>query len=347
MFLQLHVDYIDPVNRTAVLYRDSHEVQGRGFNVTVPADLLCVAAMNDWPSAVRVLVDKSSRPSNCGLDSAEFAAFSAYWVQAAVVSAAWWGSTGALCVLLQAKAAVDSYEPRSRQLTALTAAARQGHVATVRVLLEQKASTEREGYYQGFFCLPLRAAVLEGHVDVVRALLHARARVGNTLAPAARNGHAAIVQLLLQAKARVDDEVGVDPFGEDRSPLGNASANGDGRVVRMLLQANDAVDARHRTPLWRAVRRTGTLAVVHLLMEAKAAVGPLRDSSPLLQAAGVRGNAATVAALLAAKAALNDRERATAFTPLMRAVAAGSGDVVYVLTAAKASLDQDIASGAF
>jgi ankyrin repeat protein len=134
--------------------------------------------------------------------------------------------------------------------TALSWAARNGHEAVVRLLLEKGADVEAKAKY-GETALSWAAA--NGHEAVVRLLLEKGADVeakakykGTALSWAAENGHEAVVRLLLEKGADVEAKA------EDGETALWAAAGGLEAVVELLLQAGAKLkskDKEGRAPL--------------------------------------------------------------------------------------------------
>ncbi|KAF4439455.1 ankyrin repeats (3 copies) domain-containing protein [Fusarium austroafricanum] len=150
--------------------------------------------------------------------------------------------------------------------TPLLLAAKEGHEAIVRLLLDHGAHIEAvdEEYRK-----PLSLAARNGQDPVVQLLLDHGADIeavdwrGDTpLSRAAENGHDANVQLLLDGGADIE---AVDGFG--RTSLSLAAGNGNETIVRLLLDRGahtKVVDSYGCTPLKRAIHGSYD-AIVELL----------------------------------------------------------------------------------
>ena len=147
-----------------------NQKQHRNIRVTAVKDLLNIAAANDWPDAVCLLLEKANVQAAADPRARPLA--SLQWIQDAFVTAAWWGSVGTLCVLLRAKATTTADISGPKYHTALTAAASQGHTDVARALLQAKACANvRDGSER----MPLASAARRGHTGFVRVLLQAKA----------------------------------------------------------------------------------------------------------------------------------------------------------------------------
>ena len=147
--------------------------------------------------------------------------------------------------------------------TPLYIAAKEGHVAVAKVLLDNGAAIDAKADDAG---APLSIAARNGHLEMVKLLLEQGAAVdgadasGSTpLYFAAKEGHAAVVALLLDRGAAIEGT------RNDRStPLAVAAQHAQLNVVQVLLEKGAVVDAKTRdgfTPLARAAQnREGVLA---------------------------------------------------------------------------------------
>ncbi|KAJ7675935.1 ankyrin repeat-containing domain protein [Mycena polygramma] len=159
--------------------------------------------------------------------------------------------------------------------SALQAAAREGHVSTVGVLLDHGADVNGVGEFGS----ALQCAASAGHVDVVRILLDRGAdmnAVGNSqysgaLQGAAQSGHADVVHILLQKGADVNAK-----DGRHSTALGAAASHGHLDILRLLLQNGADVNAldRHGTAL-EAAASSGHLDILRLLLQNGADVNAL------------------------------------------------------------------------
>jgi ankyrin repeat protein len=166
-----------------------------------------------------------------------------------------------------------------------------------------------------------------GPLLAAKADVHQFNRFGHTpLNLATEFGHTPFVELLLEAKADVDLNCGG----------GNSlmSACDDAAVISLLLarKANvDKTDTFGRTALHVACKR-GYASACARLLEAKADVEALDEdrASPLSHAGTWEGSVAVVLLLLEAKADATSRNR-YGWTPAVRAAWSGDTDVARLL----------------
>ncbi|KAI9669948.1 MAG: hypothetical protein M1831_006984 [Alyxoria varia] len=154
--------------------------------------------------------------------------------------------------------------------TPLLWAAREGHEAVVKLLLEcdDVVADYKDGYGQ----TPLWLAAREGHEAVVKLLLECDDVVADCkgvngwtpLSWAAGEGHEAVVKLLVERDVDIDHK---DNFG--RTALHWAALYGNEAVVKLLLECDVEVDCKDdydETPL-ACAEKYGYEAVVRLLAE--------------------------------------------------------------------------------
>ncbi|KAL5351267.1 hypothetical protein ACLOAV_003119 [Pseudogymnoascus australis] len=176
-----------------------------------------------------------------------------------LIIACYLGLTTAVQILLERKSNVDVEAKDGKYgRTPLCWAAREGHEAVAKLLLEKGADVEaKDGKYGR---TPLCRAAREGHEAVAKLLLEKGADVeakdekyGRTpLCRAAREGHEAVAKLLLEKGA--DVEAKDEKYG--RTPLCRAAREGHEAVAKLLLEKGADVEAKDedgRTPLSRAV----------------------------------------------------------------------------------------------
>ena len=219
------------------------------------------------------------------------------------------GDLSAVRRLIDAGADVNGKVPG--QGTPLILAATTGQTEVVRLLLESGADprlAETSGPRPtGIARSALNAAARGGHEAIVRRLLDAGAQVdfaprgdATPLMAASRHGHLGVVELLIDHRADADIAV-----SGDGSPLISAARGGQSDVVRRLLDAgadpNRAVPG-DGNPLLMAAR-AGDVESVRLLLDAGADPnGAVRGDGNALMAA-VRGGHREVVDLLVAAGA--------------------------------------------
>ena len=179
--------------------------------------------------------------------------------------------------------------------TPLSWAARNGHEAIIKLLLETNRIdvNSRDKHNR----TALSWATLKGHETIVKLLLETNKidlNSGNIcpdgqtpLSWAVRNGRNAIVKLLLETNKT---DVSSRDY-ENRTPLSWAAINGHEAIVKVLLETNqinvDVRDKYDRTPLWWAASE-GYETIVKLLLETNQVNVNSRDKygqTPLSKAA--------------------------------------------------------------
>ncbi|OAG35173.1 hypothetical protein AYO21_10632 [Fonsecaea monophora] len=184
-------------------------------------------------------------------------------VEVPIIWAAKKGHVAMVKLLLERGANVES-EDRWGQ-TPLSLAAGSGHEATVKLLLEHGANIESKDSIR----TPLSFAAGNGHEAIAKLLLERGANVksedrwGQTpLSFAAQNGHEAIVKLLLEHGANIESKDSI------RTPLSLAAGSGHEAMVKLLLEHGANIESKDsiRTPLSFAAEN-GHEAIMKLLLE--------------------------------------------------------------------------------
>lgn len=224
----------------------------------------------------------------------------------------------------------------------LVAAARTGHTAVVKLLLDDSRVDPNNREHDDWW--PLLAAARAGHEDVVKLLLndyrvdlgndYERVKIWSPLAEAARGGHHGIVKMLLK-DGHIDPNNGA---ANSWPPLVEAASHGREMVVRLLL--NDSrVDPNNEgkslySPLFWAVRG-GHIAVAKLLITS-GWVDPLLKNGrgeTAICLASVNGDIMMAKLLLCeGRAGINTHD-SHGNTPLSCAVAHGRVELVKFLLA--------------
>ncbi|KAK8923034.1 Ankyrin repeat domain-containing protein 50 [Metarhizium anisopliae] len=249
-----------------------------------------------------------------------------------------------LAFLLAERGADIDIRDRDRR-TPLSWAARNGHEAVVKLLIEKGANTETTESYYGQ--TPLLWAARNGHKAVVKLLIEKGANIETTesyygqtpLFWAAGNGHEAVVKLLLENGANID--VRNNRYGQ--TPLSRASKNGHEAVVKLLLENGadiEAIDNLNGQTLLLWAAGNGHEAVVTLLLENGANIKAKdeKGQTPLSWAAG-NGHEAVVRLLLEKGPNVEARDTVYGQTPLSAAATAGNKAVVRLLLEKGANIE--------
>jgi len=234
--------------------------------------LLRVAAVNDWPDAVRFLLDAAATPDAVNFHHRHTPACYRRPLEYAAAA----GSTLAVTVLLAAKADTGTWRDAGHPKNALMCAARERQLRSVRTLLAFKAEVH---------WIELKeAATCPGNVAVVRAFLAqvvgTRGSLGHyydaahLLADAAKvRRNAGVVRLLLNAKASPN-------YGEAlRSAAGLACGHGFGypffpriATLRLLLWAGADLYLQRHKDLFVDASKYTLVPVVRAMLDAGADV---------------------------------------------------------------------------
>lgn len=192
--------------------------------------------------------------------------------------------------------------PHIRYGNALTAAAFDGTMEIVSMLLDAKADLNSPNGYA------LQTAAAEGHVEIVRLLLekeadvnasttHRRMPQGTALQAAVEAGNLEIVEILLDHHA--DPDLGSGLF---TCPIIAAARKGEGLILERLVQSKAAVDVfggpDRSTPLINAAACLPK-SYLRLLIDAGADINlPNSDGDTALMVAALAGDAESVQFLL-------------------------------------------------
>ncbi|KAI0537632.1 ankyrin repeat-containing domain protein [Xylaria digitata] len=223
--------------------------------------------------------------------------------------------------------------------TAIDAAAMNGHVDIVKILIESRTDDLSADYN-----LALQAAAENGHLDIVKILIENRVDVntdtdyGTPLTAAATIGHIDIVKILLQNRADVNKVT------ERGTALSAAAGNGHLDIVGLLVghQADVNKNTAHGTALASAASN-GHLAVVNFLVKNGAIAEKDTNCSVALSIAANNKNFDIVKILLQNGATIHqDADRGIA---LLAAVANGDLDIIDRLIRAGANVNAESSRG--
>ncbi|KAK8186898.1 ankyrin repeat-containing domain protein [Phyllosticta capitalensis] len=243
--------------------------------------------VHDFSSSVRSLAEDFFTTTACFKLSYKHLGrepFDAPDLELALLYASNEGITSSVEALLR-KGACANAEHRVFNRSALVYACFKGHLAVVRLLLQNGADIDSISYTG---LTPLRVACIWNHVEIVELLLQLGALVNDrrelhasrTITLASSQGHLDIVNLLLAYGAEIN------PDGMEKgSALSAASLRGHLEIVENLLNSGADVNARDRaggTALSKA-SLGGQLEVVKMLLACGADVDPcgrkfLKDS---------------------------------------------------------------------
>ena len=153
---------------------------------------------------------------------------------------------------IEARGTINIHGEIKYGCTALLVAAVNGHLAVVRLLIEQNAEVDTATSKNS---TPLRAAAFNGHLDIVRCLVengadvNARTILRNTLMIACYNGHIDVASYLVENGA----DIHLEDHNGDTS-LHDAAGKGHVKIVDKLLALGAEQKQNHNclTPLLQA-----------------------------------------------------------------------------------------------
>lgn len=244
-----------------------------------------------------------------------------------LVAAAENGHVEIVEVLLEAGADVNLKNPVAGR-TALYAAAQCGHLPVVTLLLRQpKIRFDETSWDRG---TPLDCAVVKGHAAVAEALMDVikvpPARVMNMMHSACRDGRLAIVELLHRRAG-----IGADQ-AMSHGCLSAAAANGRDNVVAYLLKAGMAASmtSREREVLLHMACSGKSIAVMDLLL----GHADIRNYDvPLCYFASLAGDLPLLEHLVQKGANPNMQHQGDGWNALMHAVVQDRMDMLQMLLA--------------
>ena len=222
----------------------------------------------------------------------------------------------------------------------LVHAAREGHVNSVKLLLEHGTDVDSADSYNN---TSLHKSAEKGHASVVNSLLEHNAQINaaneymeTALHRAAKVGHLQIVKLLLEHKAEIDAT-----NDSMETALHLAATEGHLQIVKLLLEHNAQIDAANdskETALHKAASR-GHLETVKLLLKNGASISQnIIGDSPLSQAA--RNGRTKIVKLFLEQNIVNKVSNYLLKIALWRAIEAGHEEVSRLLLTSKAELTQ-------
>ncbi|RMJ16648.1 hypothetical protein CDV36_003677 [Fusarium kuroshium] len=276
-----------------------------------------------------------------------------------LVSAAYSGHEDIVRLLLKAKANINRICKFSFH-TALSAAASNGHTATVKLLLSMGADTDPcrerghtrpqgDSRHDELCAVPIVAAAKGGYQEIVRLLVKNKAIIDSVmvdtrdtgeyltaLSAAARNGDLEMVQFLVKSGACLAPK---PIYGEHVTfPLESAARFGHEAVIDFLLQGRTDVNL----PIWGAsltgAARHGHTKVVELLIRKGAHVDQPTTDSPI--AAAILKRHDSIIKLLIQNGCSANAMSINVYTALSAAAYVGDVDTTQWLLLAGAKVDQ-------
>ncbi|RYP71282.1 hypothetical protein DL769_004719 [Monosporascus sp. CRB-8-3] len=219
----------------------------------------------------KVLADASKHVKSPSVDQFQFYSYAkSYWLQHAQCISTHEPVIYNLLLKLLKQGIVVMNTRDDGVRTLLLWAAKQGHDAIVKLLVEKGTDLETKNIFNE---TPLSFAAQEGHEAVVKLLLEKGANIESRsdndrtpLSLAAEKGHEAAVKLLLEKGANIESK-----SYNNQTPLLLAAEKGHEAIVKLLLGKGadlESKDGCGRTPLlWAA--QEGHVTVVKLLQSYK------------------------------------------------------------------------------
>merc|ERR1712176_1106498 len=228
--------------------------------------------------------------------------------------------------------------------TPLTLACDNGHLETVKVLLERGANKEHRDK-KGF--TPLILAATSGHLAICQELINRGADIeassdrtkDTALSLACSSGRKDVVEYLLKANADKEHR-----NVSDYTPLALAASGGYVDIIKILLDHDTEINSRTNSklgisPLMLA-SMNGHVEAVKLLLDRDADINAQieTNSNTALTLACFQGRAEVVKLLVNFNANVEHRAK-TGLTPLMEAASGGYAEVGQVLIEALADVN--------
>lgn len=248
---------------------------------SIPNSALALAARNDWPEFVLVLLELHVSPNDADEKG-----------KRAIYHCAELGHEACARLLLENHASLESIVHGRKRFMTLHAAARNGHIGMVRLLLDN-GSVEKD-LLDDDGLSPLMTAASHGMAEIVKLFLNTRGvniepkdTKWTPLSCASERGHVDVIHILLNTQnlnLERSDRQG-------RTPFWLAVSGGHEIAAKLLLEKGANIEARDdkgRTPLARAVE-IQSVKLVRLLLEkgAKPNTKDKRPATPLMDATSV------------------------------------------------------------
>ena len=262
------------------------------------------------------------------------------WPPDLVGQVAWHGLDKAAKLLINAGIDINVQKTVDGN-TPLHHAAREGHVETLRAMLQADPKPDLT-VQNKFGSKPLHQAAVHGHPELIRVLLDAGADIDDTssqgrtpLQLATSWSKPNAVEVLLDRSAKMDVTQDEEPKSIwNAHPIFSASINGSKRCMEHLLRNEADIKIKYKigSPLYYAVAEKN-LEVARMLLEAGADPNEKPENSDLILILAVEGGNIDMVSLLLEYGARVNEENSDSWrnTALSRAAGTGKEELVRFL----------------
>lgn len=274
------LDAIQKRNQTEALYQLCLLTPDCGDAASVPSSALSLAASNDWPNIVSILLELGASPNDADQSG-----------RRAIYHCAELGHEACAKILLEYNASLEmTMSKRGESLMLLHAAAHNGHSGMVRLIMN--TGSVEKNQIDDMKNTPLMVASSMGRSEVVQLLLNTpdvtieRADIpGSPLTCAAESGNVDVIRILLDTHSMDLERTG--RYG--RTPLLSAISNGHQEAAMLLIDRGANIEATDKKTGQRALARAVELQNVPLIRRllekgAKTDMKDNRQKTPLMDA---------------------------------------------------------------